>query len=68
MLFMLSSVYSAVQRGDHTQIQSLLAYKLLLSNGCGTCKNNIRGHSFFWSGTREFTNIIIVLKKISKQV
>ena len=24
-------------------------------NGCGTCENNIRGHSFFLSGTFEFT-------------
>jgi len=52
---MLSSVYSAVKRGEHMQIQSLLAYELLLINGCDTCKNNIHGYSFFWSGTCEFT-------------
>jgi len=39
-----------------------------LINGCGTHKNNICGHSFFWSGTSEFTNIIIATKKVSKQV
>jgi len=35
----------------------------LFINECGTCKNNICGHSFFWSGTCEFTNIISVTKK-----
>ena len=34
-----------------------------LINGCGTCENNIRGHSFFRSGACEFTNIIIDTKK-----
>jgi len=38
-----------------------------LINGCGTHENNIRGHSFFWSGS-EFTNIIIGTKKVNKQV
>jgi len=52
---MLSSLYSAVQQGKHTQIQSLLACELLLIMGCGTHKNNIRGHSFIWSGACEFT-------------
>ena len=37
-----------------------------LIDGCGTCENNICGCSFFWSGTYEFTNIIIVTKKINK--
>ena len=37
-----------------------------LINGCGTRKNIIRGHSFFWSGACEFTNIIIVTKKVNK--
>jgi len=44
---MLSSVYSAVKRSEHMQIQSLLAYELFLLNMCGTRKNNIRGYSFF---------------------
>ena len=44
---MLSSVYSAVQRGNHMLIQGLLAYELLLINWCGTAENNICGHSFF---------------------
>ena len=35
-----------------------------LINGC---KNNIRGHSFFWIGACEF-NIIIVTKKVNKKV
>ena len=46
----------------HMWIQSLLVYV----NGCGTSENNIRGHYFFWSGTCEFTNIIIVTKKCKK--
>jgi len=40
----------------------------LLINGCGTHENNIRGHSFFWGGACEFTNIITVTKKVKKQV
>ena len=32
-------------------------------NGCGTHENNTHGHSFFWSGACEFTNIIIITKK-----
>ena len=43
---MLSSVYSAVQWGKHTRIQSLLAYELSLINGCVTRDYNIRSHSF----------------------
>ena len=39
-----------------------------LINGCGNCKNNIRGHPFYWSGACEFTNIIIVTKKVNKQI
>jgi len=38
----------------------------LLINGYGTHENKICGHSFFWSGPCEFTNIIIFTKK-SKQ-
>jgi len=38
-----------------------------LIDGCGTHKNNVRGHSFFLSGTYEFTNIIIVAKKVKKK-
>ena len=38
----------------------------MLLNGCGTCKSNTFGHSFFWSDTCEFTNITI--KKVNKQV
>ena len=34
----------------------------------GTHKNNIHGLSFFLSGASEFTNIIIVTKKVNKQV
>jgi len=52
---MLSSVYSAVQWGEHMRIQSLLAYNLLLINGCGTHENNICGHSLFLSGVCEYT-------------
>jgi len=37
-----------------------------LIDGCGKSENEICGHSFFWSGVCEFTNIIIVTKK-SKQ-
>jgi len=44
---MLSSVYSTEQRGEHSQIQCLQAYEPFIINGCGTRKNNIRGHSFF---------------------
>jgi len=65
ILFMFSSVYSAVQRGKHTQIQSLLAYELFVKR-CGTCKNNIHGHSFVWSGACEFTKYYNCYKK-SKQ-
>jgi len=39
-----------------------------LINGCGTCENSICGNSFFWSGACEFTNIMIVAKKVNKQV
>ena len=39
-----------------------------LINECGTHKNNIRDHSFFCSGTYKSTNIIIVIKKVNKQV
>ena len=34
-----------------------------LINGCGIYENNIRGHSFFWIGTYEFTNIIATKKE-----
>ena len=34
-----------------------------LINLCGTHENNIRNHSFFWSGTYELTNVIMVTKK-----
>ena len=37
-----------------------------LINGCGTHENNILGHSFILSGSYEFTNIIIVAKKVNK--
>jgi len=40
--------------------------KFLLINGCGTCKNNIRIHSFF--EVELLTNIIIITKKVNKQV
>jgi len=36
-----------------------------LINEWGIRENNIRGHSFFWSGTCEFANIKIIGK--SKQ-
>ena len=40
-----------------------------LIDGCGTHENNIiHDHSFFWSDTNEFTNIIIVTKKVNKQI
>ena len=39
-----------------------------LIDGCGTHEIKNRDHSFFWSGTCEFTNIIIVTKKVNKQV
>ena len=55
--------FSCSPLSEHTQIQSLLAYKLLLINGCGTHENNICGQNFFWIGVCEFTNIIIVTKK-----
>ena len=38
----------------------------LIINECGICENNIRGHSFFWIGSYEFTNNTILAKK-SKQ-
>jgi len=38
----------------------------LLISGCGTCENNIRGHSFIWSGACEFTKYYNCCKK-SKQ-
>ena len=65
---MLSSVYSAGQRGKHMQIQSLLAYDLSLINGCDTCENNIRGHSFFWSAPCKSPILKSLLKKVTKQV
>ena len=39
-----------------------------LINGFGTSKNNICGRSFFWSGAYDFTNIIIVTKKVNQLV
>ena len=63
---MLYSVYSAVQRGKQTRIQTLLAYELSLINGCGTHENNICGHFLFEVVLVSSPNIIIVTKK-SKQ-
>jgi len=57
---MLSSVYSAVQWGEHTRIQSM---NFLLINGCGTRENNIRGHSFFEVALVSSPNIRIVTNK-----
>jgi len=44
---MFSSVYNAVQQGEH--IHKYKAYWYMnfsIINGCGTCENNIHGHSF----------------------
>jgi len=43
-------LYNAMQRGEHTQMHSLLAYSMNCSliNGCDTHENNIHSHSFFW--------------------
>ena len=58
---MLFSVYDTEQWGEHMRIQKLTGImNFLLINGCGTREYNIRGHSFFWSGACEFTNIISV--------
>ena len=63
--------FHIVARKDYTLCNgaSISKYKaywhmnLSLINRYGTSENNIHGHSFFWSGTCEFTNIIIVTKK-----
>jgi len=40
-----------------------------LINGCGTCENNIRGHSFSRSGACEFTKYYNCYKNsVNKQV
>ena len=39
-----------------------------LIDWCGTHENKLCGHSFFWSDTYEFTNILIVTKNVDKQV
>ena len=62
--FMLSFVYNRVS------IHKYKAYwhmNFSLINGCGTCENN-NSWSFFWSAACQFTNIIIVTKKVNKQV
>jgi len=43
-----------------------------LIDGCSGCENNIRGHSFFWSGACEFTkyynfNFKIITKKCKEK-
>ena len=62
---MLSSVYSAVQRGKQTQTQSLLTYELM---GVAPVKIKSIVILSFEAALVSSLNIIIATKKVSKQV
>ena len=60
---MLSSVYSAVKRGEHMQMQSLLAYELFKLIGVAPAKIIFMVILSFEVAFVSSPNIIIVAKK-----